>query len=406
MTAPSATPPISPSEEQKSEHPLLMAHYMPWYQTPDVSGSWGWHWTMDHFDPNSESPENGHLTIASHFYPFTGPYDSRDEAILEYQVLLMKLSGIDGVIVDWYGFENFWDYGVINSSTHKLFEYTKKAGLLFAICYEDRTIDNMIKNGHLNQSDAYSHGQQVMLYLQENWLQDESYLKFSGHPVIFAFGNPPYFSSSSDWESLFSVLDNSPVLIAEDNPIPPAAPFSYPWPPMAMSRNGVLTQEALQAYLAAFYQKAKSWDFLVAGAFPGFHDIYKEAGVGESYGYLDARDGETFKFTLQTALSNNPAVIQLITWNDYGEGTSLEPTFEYGYQYLEIIQDAKRSIAPDDFRFDSGDLLIPLQIYNLRKQYKGDPEVNARLDDAFSAVVSGNLELARQIISTYVTPAP
>ena len=26
---------------QDSERPLLLAHYMPWYQTPDVSGCWG-----------------------------------------------------------------------------------------------------------------------------------------------------------------------------------------------------------------------------------------------------------------------------------------------------------------------------------------------------------------------------
>jgi hypothetical protein len=383
-----------------------MVHYMPWFQTPDVSGTWGWHWTMDHFDPNLEKNEKGQLAIASHYYPLTGPYDSGDDAILEYQVLLMKLSGIDGVIVDWYGFEDFWDYGVINSSTHKLFQYVKKAGLFFAICYEDRTIDNMIKNGHLNTNDAYSHGQQVMQYLQANWFGDESYLKFSGHPVLFVFGNPPYFASSSDWESLFSVLEISPVLITEDDPIKPAASSSYPWPPMFMSRNGVLTQDALQAYLTAFYGKAESWDYLIAGAFPGFHDIYKEAGVSEGYGYLDPRNGETFKFTLQTALSNDPDVIQLITWNDFGEGTSIEPTFEYEYQYLEVIQDTSRSLAQNGFEFVSSDLSIPLQIFNLRRQYQGNQEVNARLDEAFNAIVSDNVELAKEIIDVYIRPTP
>ena len=404
--APTIEPTKSLSGVQNSKRPLLMVHYMPWYQTPDVSGPWGWHWTMNHFDPNLEKNEKGQLAIASHYYPLTGPYDSRDDAILEYQVLLMKLSGIDGVIVDWYGFEDFWDYGVINSSTHKLFQYVKKAGLFFAICYEDRTIDNMIKNGHLNTNDAHSHGQQVMLYLQDNWFRDESYLKFSGHPVIFVFGNPPYFASSSDWEALFSVLEISPALITEDDPITPAASSSYPWPPMFMSRNGVLTQDALQTYLTAFYQKAESWDYLIAGAFPGFHDIYKEAGVSEGYGYLDSRNGETFKFTLQTALSNDPDVIQLVTWNDFGEGTNIEPTFEYGYQYLEIIQDTSRSFTQNGFEFVSSDLSIPLQIFNLRRQFQGNQEVNARLDEAFNAIVSDNVKLAREIIAIYSPPTP
>ena len=41
----------------------------------------------------------------------------------------------DGVIVDWYGTSNYNDYALLNAATVKLFEYTKKAGLLFAICY-------------------------------------------------------------------------------------------------------------------------------------------------------------------------------------------------------------------------------------------------------------------------------
>jgi hypothetical protein len=70
---------------------------MPWYQTPDVSGYWGWHWTMNHFDPN-QVDDDGRRQIASQFMPLTGAYDSQDNAIIEYQVLLMKLSGMDGVM--------------------------------------------------------------------------------------------------------------------------------------------------------------------------------------------------------------------------------------------------------------------------------------------------------------------
>src|SRR5687768_13485599 len=63
------------------ERPLLMAHYMPWYQTPEVTGYWGWHWTMDHFDP-SKTDANGRPEIASHYMPLTGPYDSSDPDLL------------------------------------------------------------------------------------------------------------------------------------------------------------------------------------------------------------------------------------------------------------------------------------------------------------------------------------
>jgi hypothetical protein len=103
--APTATPTITATREPlyvstatavpKESQPLLLVHFMPWYQAPPKEGSWGWHWTMNHFSPGKKG-ENGQREIASHFYPLTGPYDSRDPDILEYQVLLMKLSGIDG----------------------------------------------------------------------------------------------------------------------------------------------------------------------------------------------------------------------------------------------------------------------------------------------------------------------
>jgi len=32
----------------------------------------------------------------------------------------MKLAGIDGVIVDWYGMDDYLDYGLINQSTTNL----------------------------------------------------------------------------------------------------------------------------------------------------------------------------------------------------------------------------------------------------------------------------------------------
>src|SRR5208283_2317942 len=95
----------------------VMVHYMPWFVSQPFSGSWGWHWTMNHFNPDDVDPKTGQQEIASQFYPLIGPYDSADPAVLEYHVLLMKLAGIDGVIVDWYGMDNFNDYGVNNSRT-------------------------------------------------------------------------------------------------------------------------------------------------------------------------------------------------------------------------------------------------------------------------------------------------
>src|SRR5215469_15931106 len=76
----------------------LLVYYMPWYVAKPYSSNWGWHWTMNHFDPDTIGA-SGERQIASWYYPLIGPYDSADPAVLEYHVLLMKLAGIDGIIV-------------------------------------------------------------------------------------------------------------------------------------------------------------------------------------------------------------------------------------------------------------------------------------------------------------------
>src|SRR5580700_6388963 len=96
-------PPLPP-------HKLLLAHYMGWYTAKPFSKSWGWHWTMGHYDPDIE--KEGRRPAASHYYPLIGLYDSSDPDVLDCQCLLMKLSGIDGVIIDWYGTDDYLDYAV------------------------------------------------------------------------------------------------------------------------------------------------------------------------------------------------------------------------------------------------------------------------------------------------------
>jgi hypothetical protein len=379
--------------------PLLMAHYMPWYQTPAISGYWGYHWTMNHFTPTKDD-QKGWQNLASHYTPLTGPYDSSDKAILEYQALLMKLSGIDGVIVDWYGIEDFWDYGTINASTQKLFQTVKKAGLKFVICYEDQTIMHMVDNDHIKKEDALTHGQKVMRYMQDTWFSDDAYLKVNNQPVLFIFG-PQYFKSASDWETLFSVLETPPLFITLDNPVIPVAAAGYPWPPMWASQSGVLSHDILLDYLTDFYDKANNWDYVVGGAFPEFNDIYKEAGVSSGYGYLDALNGKTFRFTLQEALDHNPDMIQLITWNDYGEGTIIEPTAEFEYRYLEIVQEARQITSAGGFTYTAEDLRLPLKWYSARVKYAQYAEATTRLEEAFNAIVAGDLEAATEIMASY-----
>jgi hypothetical protein len=375
----------------------VMVYYMPWYSAKPYSSSWGWHWTMDHFNPDLVGAF-GERQIASWYYPLIGPYDSSDPAVLEYHVLLMKLAGVDGVIVDWYGSANFLDYGINNQATMKLFHFARKAGLKFSICYEDQTIQHMIDDHYLPAADAIFHAQQEMLYLQTNFFSDPGYLRLKNQPVLLNFG-PQHFMANSNWVDVFSVLaaTNQPAFFTEDNRLP-VGMGAFSWPPMWMSQTpgtgGVLSGAALKSYLAEFDQKARAWPEFISSAFPRFHDIYQRAGVRNYWGYLGDRHGDTLRETLSHGMTNSSAIVQIVTWNDFGEGSMVEPTEEYGFRDLGIIQDLRRQYLESDFSHNTNDLAMALRFYNLRRQSLTNDVLSAELDRIFTNIVAGQLEIA------------
>lgn len=376
----------------------LLVYYMPWYVAKPHSDSWGWHWTMNHFNPDVIDA-SGERQIASWYHPLIGPYDSADPVVLEYHVLLMKLAGIDGVIVDWYGRDNHLDYGINNVRTAAIFEYARKAGLKFALCYEDRTVLQQINDRVLAATNDIPHAQQTMLYVQRNYFGDPSYLQLSNRPVLLNFG-PQYFKSNEQWEQIFALLEptNRPAFFTEDNRLP-LGMGAFNWPPMWLSlapgARGVLSVAALENYLVNFEQNGSAWPAFISSAFPRFHDVYQPAGVRDYWGYLGDRKGEILRMTLTRAMTNRSAMVQIVTWNDFGEGTVIEPTTEYGYRDLGIIQDARRMHLETNFNYHTNDLTLPLRLYRLRREAGNNPAANGELDRVFTDLVAGRLTQVR-----------
>ncbi|HEX3798585.1 MAG TPA: glycoside hydrolase family 71/99-like protein [Verrucomicrobiae bacterium] len=381
----------------------VMVYYMPWFAAKPYHSEWGWHWTMGHFNPDI-IVASGERQIASWYYPLIGPYDSLDPAVLEYHVLLMKLAGIDGVIVDWYGSANCLDYGENNEATLKLFEFTRKAHLKFALCYEDQTIQHLIDTNYISAKDAIPQAQKEMLYLQDHFFPDGSYLRFENRPVLLNFG-PQFFITNGDWENIFSALNpsNRPAFFTEDNRVA-AGVGAFSWPPMWMSQapgtGGILSDAALRTYLADFEQKAAGWPMFISSAFPRFHDIYQRAGVRNYLGYLGDRHSDTLRETLARAMTNSSTLVQVVTWNDFGEGSMVEPTEEYGYRDLGIIQDLRRQFLQPEFSLHTNDLALAMQFYDMRRNVPDKSGASRKLDEVFNDIITDKLEQARNELNS------
>jgi len=347
---------------------------------------------MDRFKPDKVGTD-GKLELASHYRPLIGPYDSNDPDVLECQVLLMKFSGISGVIIDWYGTKEYRDYATIHRNSLSLIKHLKQAGLKFAICYEDQSIKHMIEGGKLKKIQEVAHAKKEFKWLEQNWFNDSSYMKLKGKPVLLIFG-PQHFKKAQ-WTKVMSGLSIQPLLYTLPHLTDQAnANGAFGWPPVDGGKN--VTPAAWQKYLSNLYSRGVKGESVIAPVFPKFHDIYQQAGVHKSYGYLDDQGGKTFDQTLELAWESNSELIQVATWNDYGEGTIIEPTKEFAYRYLESIQ--RKLKANKKSAHTLQDLRLPVMLYQLRKHNTVNKVVAAQLNHASKLLFASRSAEARNLL--------
>lgn len=386
---------LVPIAAMAANRPQVMAHYMPWYASKEVSGHWGWHWTMNKFDPEKRLPD-GRREAASHDYPLIGLYDSGDPHALECQVQLMKLAGIDGVIVDWYGIKRHNDYAAVHANTLKLVSTIKRAGLKFALCYEDQSIKHMVAGGKLKQEEALSHGREVMRWLDAHWFADPAYLKLDGDPLLLVFG-PQYFEKPADWRGLFEGLSRQPRLhVLPHLTAKAGTERRYGWPPVSGGKE--VTPAKWRSYLDRLYRGEAVADSAVGVAFPGFRDIYEKAGLHESYGHIAENNGATFRETFDRAMASGTRVVQIATWNDYGEGTVIEPTQRNQFRFLQHVQSRLRPSGANGRRFQASEFQAPIDLYQLRKKLAGDASQAEALDGISAMLFQGEIAAAESAL--------
>jgi len=368
---------------ERTPSTLILAHYMPWFEARPTSQVWGWHWTMNAFDP--ESVVDGRRSIAAKLYPAIGPYDSSDPHVLEYHLLLMKLAGIDGVVIDWYGRADLWDYAQIHRCAEQLVGQAARLGLKVAVCYEDRTIAMLVKEGKIPADATVAHAAADVRWLAEHWFGLDNYVRSRGRPVLLSFGHEGL--SEAEWPRCLEQAA-VPVAYFSEHERRQGAEGGFDWPIPAEGMAGV----------DRFLRGSQRWPARIPVAFPRFLDIYAEAKVHPSWGTIPDDGGATFRKTLERALKAKPPFVQIATWNDWGEGTAIEPSKEYAARDLEVVQELRRRHLEPGFAGRAADLSLPGRLLAVRRA-TADAEQQRRLDAAVELLRSGDLVAAETAIA-------
>ncbi len=298
---------------QKSDPRKVYAHLMPWFETP------GFHWDM----------------VGRHYNPQIGPYHSGDSKVIEYQLLLMKYAGIDGVIIDWPGRSTVnKDLPANAENTDQIIAQTAKFGMEFAVCFEDQYA--------ADAGDAIN----SMHWVKDHYFNQPNHIKVNGAPALFVFG--PQKIAAGDWPSVLAATGADPVFFTlwYNDKGGAARDGTFGW----LFSDGLT---GVKNYYDRSDQGTK-----VPVIYPGFNAAYANGAPGWSIPYDLNGDTFTAVYNLSKGVGN---LVQIATWNDYTEGTMIEPTNELGYRYLTTLQKLL------GVRYGQGELEIVRKLYDLRK---------------------------------------
>jgi MYXO-CTERM domain-containing protein len=346
----------SPLSINKSFTRKIYVHLMPWFEVG------GLHWSMN--------SRNGATGVAAWYAPLIGEYNSNDPVVIEYQLLTMKYAGIDGVLIDWPGLNGAYDLPRNKAAAEALIARTAQFGLEFGIVYEDQDAVSV---------DA---ARNDLAYARDNYFNKSNYIKVNGQPALLVFG-PQKLTNASDWSNVLSVLPTKPALFTlwYNQNAGSNAVGQFAW----LAQNGLKGVSDFDDGL-----DGGNHGLMIPVLYPGFNPYYAAGGwpgptwkISYSLKPDNTEGGDTFSSTFQLGMyAGEP--LQIATWNDYGEGTMIEPTKEFQYRFLTTLQQNVGATYTD------AELKIIKLLYDQRRQFGGSKQ--ADLDRASTALA--NLDVA------------
>jgi hypothetical protein len=240
-------------------------------------------------------------------------YSSTDAAQIKRQIDDMVSRGIDGVIIDWYGPNN----GIDTGAKLVMAEAENHPGFTFAIMVDQGAIEWDSCSGCSPQQALITQLQ----YIEHTYFSSPAYMTRQGSPVITNFNVD--LSYSVDWNAANAALSTHPVFLFQNNDgfSHTLSDGSYAWVIPTTTDYG-------KNYLSSFYTAGMSFpgQQVVGATYKGFNDTLASWGSNRIMGQ---QCGQTW---LQTFSDINGvfnsgkqlADLQLVTWNDYEEGTEIE----------------------------------------------------------------------------------
>jgi len=307
--------------------PHFVAHYIPWFTSAPQWDGWKRIMANQEHDPERYLAD-GRRDIGSVLYPLIGPYSSLDQSVIRYQLATMKAVGIQGAIIDWSGSDHDRSQALL------MIQEAGKLGLRIAICYEEKA--NFVWptfRKPVNREEAIQYAESDLAYIESNYTNLNGYMRCNGRPLLLLWNGPPNGRYTvEEWHRILAGLKEKVVFGSGggDPGYDGLSDFAFGW--FAPDTGAANDFGKHSATLVGTGRRK----FLVGSLCPGFDDT-PVWGWGNGPRRLDRRGLSCLKDTFDRSLTGKPELIQIVTWNDYNEGTSIEPTRSRGFDDVDAL---------------------------------------------------------------------
>ena len=269
-------------------------------------------------------------------YPQLGRYTSDNRAVMRQHIRWAKAAGIQGFIVSWKSTD------VLNRRLDQLISLAEEEDFKLAIIY---------------QGLDFNRKPQPAARIAEDL--DVFTSRFAGRKPFQLFAKPLIIWSGT-WE--FSVEDvantvkgrrDKLLILASERNLNGYQRLAdlvdgdaYYW--SSVNPETFPTYEKkLDTMSKAIHERGGLW---IAPAAPGF-----DARMIGGTSVVDRKDGETLRTQINIAQRSAPDALGIISWNEFSENSHIEPSQNYGGQYLQVLAGMNHLTVPDLPEMDSSE---------------------------------------------------
>ena len=268
--------------------------------------------------------------IYAHLVPWFGfgdhmnvGYTSNDTVQVQKQVNDMLSRGLDGAIIDWYGRGEFNKHFVYYDQATQGFMHQSELhpGFTFAIMHDAGALKACAATLGCDVTQTLIDD---LNYAIVTYSGSPAYLHSGGRPVFYFFGHEAY---TIDWTRVRAGVAGNPMFIFRNGSgfTKPQSNGAFSWvEPTTVTSTNLMAIN----YLDNYYKTALSMPtaYSTGSGYKGFNDTLAAWGTNR---IIDQQCGQTWLKTIAEtgkfySTTNQMLGIQLVTWNDYEEGSEIE----------------------------------------------------------------------------------